>query len=808
MSATELGGFHHMKRLKNYGSALLIGSVLALAGCAGSDGSQGPGGATGADGGTGGNGMNGVAGKLKLTINGVVTAPVNGTNTATLTFTITPASAVCPGSVCNDTLSVLGQKTLYAQEYNTTTKSFDTNKNFSFGSIHFKSLTADGNGAVYTAIKANPSFTVETSASAFVYGYIADTLVMPANGNYKLYNGMSSATKVYGAVGYSSNAVVSGCEKCHGAPYSKHGYRQATVAGLPDFAACKACHTDQRGGSDWSWYAIADDPAQLAADPTGLASVMVNGVLSPWKARYNYTANVMNDTHNSHAFEFNYPQSMANCVTCHKGKLANILTDANFKPAVCKSCHPITAVAGIEGGRAPALLGLFSGSTTHDTVGDMYAGAGSADTACNGCHFAGNTVSAPTFAQLHKGYDELIYKDGNGTRFDASIVATVTGVSYDAPSYIGTVSFTIQGVSSTAVGVSSRAYAGLYGFGAKDFLASNVSLTVTQQADKSQFIAKLDLSGAANKPLVDAGQVKRVEIAIMPTVLMDPSSPASTTNPAVIVTGALRTIDITQTSADARITDDKVYGKKIVDPAKCLKCHDALAVTFHATENYRGTVGVVGCRLCHTAKTAGSHLEMQSRSIDSYVHGIHAMQMIDAKNFPYGSYDPAVDPVSAVSVSRYNDHVEGNYPNFAGPLNCESCHYAGTYDVPDQTKSLPGVLSAMTPAATRTGLTYPYPSMAVGPAARACGACHRAFAINESDGSKLGAFVGHTTDFSSYVDPTQFTTLAAAVQYAIGGSTTSYAMPAGAKVERCDECHATAGSDHQALFNTWRNGTK
>jgi len=29
---------------------------------------------------------------------------------------------------------------------------------------------------------------------------------------------------------------------------------------------------------------------------------------------------------------------------------------------------------------------------------------------------------------------------------------------------------------------------------------------------------------------------------------------------------------------------------------------------------------------------------------------------------------------------------------------------------------------------------------------------------------------------------------------------------AGAQVETCSVCHATAGSDHQALFNTWKNG--
>ena len=63
----------------------------------------------------------------------------------------------------------------------------------------------------------------------------------------------------------------------------------------------------------------------------------------------------MNDMHMSHAMEFAYPQSMANCVTCHEGKLDKILTDANFTLATCKSCHPVTGSASTDAKRAPAL---------------------------------------------------------------------------------------------------------------------------------------------------------------------------------------------------------------------------------------------------------------------------------------------------------------------------------------------------------------------------------------------------------------------------------------------------------------------
>ena len=82
----------------------------------------------------------------------------------------------------------------------------------------------------------------------------------------------------------------------------------------------------------------------------------------------------MNDTHMSHAMEFAYPQSMANCVTCHEGKLDAVLTDANFTLATCKSCHPVTGTGGTDAKRAPALKDLMRRSTAVHTI-DLYAAA-------------------------------------------------------------------------------------------------------------------------------------------------------------------------------------------------------------------------------------------------------------------------------------------------------------------------------------------------------------------------------------------------------------------------------------------------
>ncbi|BDG03050.1 multiheme c-type cytochrome [Anaeromyxobacter oryzae] len=851
--------------LKKAGTLLLAGA-LALAGCqgekgpegmpgatgpAGTDGTNGTNGTNGTDGTNGTNGMNGVSGKLSLTIDSVVTAPVNGTNTSTLTFTIRPAAAVCPGGTCVDNLSILPQKTFYAQQYDAATNTFPTNRNFSFGGIHFKAITADGNGAQYTATKASPSFAPETSTSAFVYAYITNAAAVPAptTGHYMLPSQVSSTAKVYGTIAYTSKAVVSGCEKCHGAPYSKHGYRQAKVAGLPDFASCKACHTDQRAGSDANWYMIADDPANYAA------SLDSKGALdATHAAKYAYTANIMNDVHNSHAFEFNYPQSISNCVTCHAGQLQNILTDANFKPTVCKSCHAVTGpTGGVEAGRAPAMKTIWAnkGVASFHTM-DLYAAtAGGVDVdpaMCNKCH-KGDGSSGKTFAQIHGGFSKRIYSAENA-RYADTLKVTVGTTSFDATANTLTVNFSIAGTAANAL-VKPTIVVSLYGYDSKDFVVSghgsvatglpgagtslleytdgatqrgNAALSsnsprltlnpAATTAGVTQWTATAILANDATNninwgDLIANKTVKRVQVNILPAIGLDQTKkvddneyltdtsgavtgPNPAYNPSIGVTGASVAIDL---ATGAVIP--AAAGTAIVDTAKCNACHDELGMTFHGP-NY-GSAGVVACRVCHFVGAGASHLEMQSRSIDSYVHAIHSMQAFDIKS---------IDLTDPVALLRYSDKVEGNYPNFAGTLNCDSCHNAGTYEVPDQAKSLPGLLSAASTFKAGTRTIGTVPAQISGPAERACGGCHRAQFINEDDAPSLAAFYAHTTANGTSVADTSATSLTNVTAYVLGqiGVIAPTAAITGAQVESCVVCHPTAGADHQNLFNTWKNG--
>ena len=125
---------------------------------------------------------------------------------------------------------------------------------------------------------------------------------------------------------------------------------------------------------------------------------------------------------------------------------------------------------------------------------------------------------------------------------------------------------------------------------------------------------------------------------------------------------------------------------------------------------------------------------MQSRSIDSYVHAIHSFQAFDIADIDF------TDPVEAM---KYDHHIEHTYPNFT-IKNCESCHVAGKFNVPDQSKSLPGLLSRADDSPDGWDRNIgSVPSYFTGPASRACGGCHRAASIKEDDASMIAAFNSH-----------------------------------------------------------------
>lgn len=544
---------------------------------------------------------------------------------------------------------------------------------------------------------------------------------------------------------YQSPAVVSGCENCHGAPYLKHGYRAAAVSGLQDFAACKECHTDDRTGGHRDWQQMVDEPLDWG-----------NGV-TPDATRYAYKASVMQDVHQSHAMEFPYPMSMANCVACHKGKIDTVIADANFEPSTCKSCHPVKGTDAWDGqkynqaNRAPALLELWTnaGVTFHSNY-DLSTDAGQ----CKTCHFT-NSATAPPFSAYHTGYEERIY-DSSGNRYAdmAANKVTIDSVTFDGSSLdirvsagntaiVPSVNVSFYGYDAKQMLVSShtRGSAPMCGSSACRFeysVGSGTNALYTVEADSvpgawhvkalvSTYVPTANTGLDDIPTLIADGKVKKAEIVVIPSLPIGDTTTA--------LNAATYTIDLVN---NAKEPDYYQGANAVVDAAKCNKCHDALGTTFHSG-GYGGNVTV--CRTCHVSTSGGSHLEMQSRGIDSYVHAIHRFQYFDTENVDFN------DPVES---KRYYQHIEHNFPNFT-IKNCEACHVtssssvAVTYNPPDQTTSLPGLETPSEDSNTTWNRAIKgVPAYVVGPANRACGGCHRAAFINEDDFSGLKAFNTHT----------------------------------------------------------------
>lgn len=267
--------------------------------------------------------------------------------------------------------------------------------------------------------------------------------------------------------------------------------------------------------------------------------------------------------------------------------------------------------------------------------------------------------------------------------------------------------------------------------------------------------------------LIAANDVQRVEVSVIPTATID--------GVGLGLNAVSKTFDL---AAEAVGADWFKLDKAVVNVDGCNACHDKLGQTFHGSFGVGGVEGdMLACKHCHNPTYGGSHLELASRSIDNYVHAIHSFQDFD----PGDIFEAPFDPVFA---RRYSLHIEHTFPNFT-IKNCEACHTeaslanAATYNVPDQSKSLPSLhrgsddletAGTSTPMATWYELVdavnFPVTiaeerplsdrnvgnikSFVAGPASRSCGGCHRAEFINEDDAGGLASWNAHTEAFGTY----------------------------------------------------------
>jgi OmcA/MtrC family decaheme c-type cytochrome len=684
--------------------------------------------------------------KFTLTIDSVST--VAGTSTMTFTAAKSGVPLTAAG------LAALPQHTFYAVPYDNATRSFGTSFSYAGGTT-VANYVPTGVPGQFKVTKTSAPFAPE-STNAQVYAYIADGKLDTEG--MTLYDDVASAAKAYGnATSYQSAANVSACETCHGKPYMKHGYRAAQVAGLSDFGACKNCHYDNRNGGHIGWQILKDNPDRAAEIAAG------SPITAEETAKYAYKAKIMNDVHMSHGMEFPYPQSMQSCVTCHAGKLGDtnatdVFGDSKFVASTCVSCHSVDGLTT----KMTKKTSTGATITIHNSfIAKMNVAAERDTVPCATCH-GKNAGIAPTFAGIHKnGYDPKIYAT-DGTRYSDTFVVTIDSATIDNATNMLDIKFHATGThgSLSATNIKPTVLIGLYGYNTKDFLVAahgsaadgrrnleyvwgdgNPRFTPIS-ASNGSWEVKADLSLWKNK--ITAGEIKRAEIAVMPDL-------RNASNTVLGLNAPSKTFNLAANAFEDYFPD-LVNVMKTPNPNTngsvdgCNSCHDQLATTFHS--GIRGG-NIKVCRICHEVSSAGSHLELQSRSIDSYVHGIHSFQ----------AFDPGdIDYENPTEVFEYYEHINHHFPRFT-IKNCEACHVNSTsvyatgrraYDVPNQAKSMPGVLSGSDVIEGReVGDISP---SVTGPTARACGACHRAQALNEDDAARLAIQRSHWESFGTYIE--------------------------------------------------------
>jgi OmcA/MtrC family decaheme c-type cytochrome len=601
------------------------------------------------------------------------------------------------------------------------------------GTMTFDSVTGEVTSTLTDDDPRYASSFDDMDGAIMLYGYDGAVARMPNSRVQQAKYPIGGLLETGDGIDEVSAANVAGCEKCHSVPFLKHGYYVTQVNDDPttDFIMCKACHMENTEGGHYEWQLLVDDPEKavewLHSDED--TSIFTAEQL----AQLEYSPSLMNDVHMSHAMEFPYPQSMSNCIVCHEDKLDVILTEENFNYETCRSCHPVT---GSEeyGTDEYALANILP--TVHDAM-DL------ATTNCASCHGEGSAMGE--FSDIHPGYDTMIYTS-EGVRYSDAIVVTIDDASVS--DYLVTVQFSAAEVTDLAgfdvEDIVPTVMVGMYGWDTKDYIIGPHERLVddnndgeisrssgdsraleyevgeehprgtTVSAAGGSWVVTLDMSTWGD--LIDDGTVERLEIAVIPAL-------EDADGELIALDAPSRTFDL----ATDDFKDD--FYSPIADVEKCQNCHDALATQYHSPD--RGG-SIVVCRLCHITKSRGSHLEVQSRSIDSYVHAIHSMQAFDIGD---------IDFTDAVEELHYEHHTGFPYPTH-GEQNCESCHFEGMYEVPDQSKSLPGALSGTDAVEDRD--IGDYPIYITGPASRACGGCHRAKLITADDPNGLASFMQHT----------------------------------------------------------------
>ena len=427
-----------------------------------------------------------------------------------------------------------------------------------------------------------------------------------------------------------------------------------------------------------------------------------------------------------------------------------------FTADTCQSCHVLQGIEAWPEDVGTTLEGQYAQPHRPPPLEFLWTRAGvegfhNIGQDCTTCHEPVGGV-APTFADLHNGYDDHIY-DAAGQKY-----SDLNTVSVDAVTRSGdllTVNFT-----ATNPEISPTLAISFYGWDTKHYIvpaherdgngidcphSSRPGCNIEWTPGSTKPFFTEDPASVAGDWMVtfDMSLFQAVKTDPIPQLITDGAVKFAeiTILPRLVVGTADVVLEAVSTSYDlggSLIVEDYFQGANAsVDIEKCNACHDTLGSTFHAGRG-RGGDSMQTCKVCHSTTFPGGHIEMASRSIDSYVHAIHSFQ-------PFDEDDVAADddPVFNARNAQHKNHV---FPYFTA-LACEGCHLPGTYNAPDQSKSMPGVVSASWDIEDRSIGTVP--EYVTGPASRACGACHRANMIIDDRAGDLASFNAHTDAFGT-----------------------------------------------------------
>ncbi|QAR32526.1 OmcA/MtrC family decaheme c-type cytochrome [Geovibrio thiophilus] len=644
------------------------------------------------------------------------------------------------------------------------------------GNIYSLTIPADNNTDLATRVTANEALrylavlngtfsgtstyvNVVKDSGVATRDLISDAACMNCHGDHIFRAGKATAVNLEGELSESTRA-----------------YHRSTVG----VVACVVCHENSDPGHPRTNLDIYVHKIHASHGmPAGIGDDNTTEGVARVKDSYNYSVS--------------YPYVEAgtsDCTACHDtdAKITAVTAQANFTYDVCMSCHKNWDFWTDT--QASGTLDFHRGITEDNK----------AETAnlCVTCHTGG---AAPTFAQIHSGYDEL-RETGKDFRYvidEIRVTDPVLG-TVEIDWYIenpadGT-KYDLSPVAVTDPGDVMFTGVSMYlAYGTKDDWTNQGTGVAAGQPSTSSVILAADRTTAGAGIATSTATIPAGVLAIADNVkgaVVIQGRPTLMTEDGTVtpnVPGVVKAFNFDDTEATERRT--------VVDTEKCLACHGTLA--FHGGSR---VMSVELCTVCHNpnltdrqyreiwaADVNGAALfeagvgsasildgkEEESSDLRYMLHRIHSVTQNDE---PYVLFRNTSGGGSGIYMF-YGPTMPANFENTYGiasgwntghityprdAKDCEACHNAGTYEVPDQTKAVALTIGEGVSPTTHTD------DVVVGPAQAACTSCHTG---EISDATSMGA---HTLSF---------------------GYNGAYDKTAPGVAESCATCHSDVAEIHE-----------